>query len=411
MATVFAGGNAANTSNALGGQEHTVGNSFCGPLRQLVANGYHPATIAYIDADTGKPVQLWIDIFRRSIPAFRARAAADASVPDAGRLADQFAINYDNIMQRVEKDPLAYGELNCMALCALRDNCLRDLGFRDIFAVVKASLEAAENATSLELLSGVLCEVDAVSDEGERIRNLVRGVFAGNVFDLGTPETAAWFESGAFSFADQLGKLLARPWLYDDLDIFAQHWQTAAHYREVCTCAEFSSGEHGTVLTAKRPSSQVVMFVDNAGADVVLGMIPLAREFLRKGTKVILAANAVPSLNDITHEELVGILQMVRNIDNVIARALDEETLRCISSGSDMPVLDFRRISSELVEAAGEADLIIVEGMGRSIETNLYAKFTCDSLKLGMVKHQEVADALRGRMYDCVCKFDRSSTK
>lgn len=40
--------------------------------------------------------------------------------------------------------------------------------------------------------------------------------------------------------------------------------------------------------------------------------------------------------------------------------------------------------------AAEDVDLVVVEGMGRAIETNLYASFTCDSLKLAMVKHPEV---------------------
>lgn len=31
---------------------------------------------------------------------------------------------------------------------------------------------------------------------------------------------------------------------------------------------------------------QAVIFVDNAGSDVVLGILPLARELLRRGTKV-----------------------------------------------------------------------------------------------------------------------------
>ena len=35
------------------------------------------------------------------------------------------------------------------------------------------------------------------------------------------------------------------------------------------------------------------MFVDNSGADVVLGMLPLARELARCGCQVLLAANEV----------------------------------------------------------------------------------------------------------------------
>lgn len=48
------------------------------------------------------------------------------------------------------------------------------------------------------------------------------------------------------------------------------------------------------------------------------------------------------------------------------------------------------QLSPECVAAAEDVDLVVVEGMGRAIETNLYASFTCDSLKLAMVKHPEV---------------------
>ncbi len=50
----------------------------------------------------------------------------------------------------------------------------------------------------------------------------------------------------------------------------------------------------------------------------------------------------------------------------------------------------YMQVSQEVVQKAGDADLIILEGMGRGIETNLYAQFSVDSLKLGMIKHREV---------------------
>lgn len=36
------------------------------------------------------------------------------------------------------------------------------------------------------------------------------------------------------------------------------------------------------------PHKRALLFVDNSGADVVLGMLPLARELLRRGTEVSL---------------------------------------------------------------------------------------------------------------------------
>lgn len=37
-----------------------------------------------------------------------------------------------------------------------------------------------------------------------------------------------------------------------------------------------------------RPHKRALLFVDNSGADVILGMLPLARELLRRGTEVCL---------------------------------------------------------------------------------------------------------------------------
>jgi len=34
------------------------------------------------------------------------------------------------------------------------------------------------------------------------------------------------------------------------------------------------------------PHKRALLFVDNSGADIVLGMLPLARELLRRGTEV-----------------------------------------------------------------------------------------------------------------------------
>lgn len=36
----------------------------------------------------------------------------------------------------------------------------------------------------------------------------------------------------------------------------------------------------------KAPHRRALLFVDNSGADIVLGMLPLARELLRRGTEV-----------------------------------------------------------------------------------------------------------------------------
>ena len=63
------------------------------------------------------------------------------------------------------------------------------------------------------------------------------------------------------------------------------------------------------------------------------------------------------------------------------------------------------RWTSDPAEAARDADLVVLEGMGRGIETNLEARFTCDCLRIGMVKMELVARRMRGALYDLVCRF------
>lgn len=53
----------------------------------------------------------------------------------------------------------------------------------------------------------------------------------------------------------------------DDFDVFQKRM--------------FGSGDKKS-----RPHKRALLFVDNSGADVVLGMLPLARELLRRGTEV-----------------------------------------------------------------------------------------------------------------------------
>lgn len=146
--------------------------------------------------------------------------------------------------------------------------------------------------------------------------------------------------------------------------------------------------------------------MDNAGADVVLGMLPLARELLWRGTDVVLAANEHPSINDITAAELQPLLQAAAAADDsVLAGAVAAGRIRVVSSGNDIGVIDLSRVSPAIAAEAETADLVILEGMGRGIETNLNAKFKCDVMNLGLIKHPEVAEMLGGRMYDCVCRF------
>ncbi|OMO51484.1 hypothetical protein COLO4_37644 [Corchorus olitorius] len=280
-------------------------------LTMPIESNYRACTIPYrFPSDNPRkatPTELaWIDLFRNSIPSFKKRAESDTTVADAPARAEKYAQRY------------------CL-LCRLRELILRELGFRDIFKKVKDE----ENAKAISLFPDVVRLNDNIEDEGQRLENLVRGIFAGNIFDLG--------------------------------------------------------------------SAQAVIFVDNSGADVILGILPFARELLRRGTQVVLAANDLPSINDVTYPELVEIISKLKD-ENGKLLGVDTSNLFIANSGNDLPVIDLSRVSQELAYLASDADLVILEGMGRGIETNLYAQFKCDSLKIGMVKHPEVAQFLGGRL-------------
>lgn len=79
-------------------------------------------------------------------------------------------------------------------------------------------------------------------------------------------------------------------------------------------------------------------------AEFSAGMLPLARELTRRGTEVILAANSRPSINDITAAELSEVLNRAAELDRQLARAVEEQCLRVVASGSDLPVIDLRKV-------------------------------------------------------------------
>lgn len=351
-----------------------------------IDSNYRACTIPYrFPSDNPRkptPTELtWIDLFYNSIPSFKKRAESDTSVPDSASRAEKFAERYAEILEDFKNDPESHGgPPDCILLCRLREQILRELGFRDIFKKVKDE----ENAKAISLFEDVVRLNDAIEDEGKRLENLVRGIFAGNIFDLGSAQLAEVFSKDGMSFLASCQNLVPRPWVIDDLDTFKMKW-------------------------SKKPWKKVIIFVDNSGADIILGILPFARELLRRGSVVVLAANDLPSINDVTYPELVEIISKLKDKEGRL-QGVDASNLLIANSGNDLPVADLTRISQELAYLANDADLVILEGMGRGIETNLYAQFKCDSLKIGMVKHPEVAQFLGGRLYDCVFKYNEASS-
>ncbi len=322
----------------------------------------------------------WLDVFANHLPSLVAHCAeSDAVSPDAAERAEQVRRQFGAMIDTLRRDWGAYddrvGPISILNICRLREQVLRAQGFDDPYRPIKQR----ENEAALQLLPALLDELDALDDR-PRLEVVVTGIAAGNLFDLGAAGSYEQYQQNGFDF-HATRRRVARPWRVDDVDALADRLLT-------------------------RPPSRAMLLVDNAGADLVLGMLPLARELLARETEVILAANTAPSLNDITFDELGEVMDLARRIDPYLDRACAEGALTCVATGNDVPLIDFRQVSTEMAEAAAGVDLLVIEGMGRALESNYDARFTCDTLKIGMIKEGWVADVFDAAMYDVICRFE-----
>jgi type II pantothenate kinase len=326
----------------------------------------------------------WVRVFRAHIPrviedAVREGVDRGEDEGDIRRRGNEFAADFEAWIDQVEVDPTRYEPLGIMDYCIERERLLRTHGFADPYRLAKQS----ETDRAIELLPLLLEELDTMPDP-QRALAVVKGVFAGNIFDLGAVETAELFDDGQTVQFDQVrGKLKPRPWLFDDLDPWIER-------------------------VTLRPWRSAVLFIDNAGPDIVLGMIPFARDLLQRSVDVLLVANETPTLNDVTIDELRELIDRVVAIDPVVCDAYADGRLELVSSGNGAPLIDLKKVSDTLCKAVRrrDCDLCVLEGMGRAIESNLESPFTCDTLKLAMVKDAGVARELSGELYDLVFRFE-----
>ncbi|XP_063430219.1 4'-phosphopantetheine phosphatase-like [Mytilus trossulus] len=343
----------------------------------LDPNSYLPDTVD-LTTDTAAR-EYWIDCFSNSVDKTRDQALASQTGPDVKERAETFKQKYLQRLQELNDNPCAYGSLTVRSLLDTSSHCLSDCLFTDPYSQLKHT----ENEQALKCLPQLLLKLDGLSLEELQL-SLAKGLLAGNVFDWGAREVVDMMENQDFGFVEAQDKLQERPWLCDNYEEWNQRLQDKPH-----KCA--------------------VIFVDNSGADIILGVFPFVRGLLRRGTKVILCANSRPALNDVIYSELLILVKRVAEISPDIQSAYDNGTLMVMDSGQGSPCLDLRLINFELVELMKkqEADLIVIEGMGRAIHTNFDAAFSCESLKVAVIKNRWLANRLGGDMFSVVFKYQK----
>lgn len=137
-------------------------------------------------------------------------------------------------------------------------------------------------------------------------------------------------------FQDTRDTLADRPWCVDDLD---------AALDRICS--------------ENNPIKKAVIFCDNAGSDVILGILPFARELTKWGTNVMIAANGVAAINDVTAEELRQWIAKAAVEDRPLSRAVRDKKLIVVSTGTDNCVIDLRKVTHLASPPLEENDYVI----------------------------------------------------
>jgi damage-control phosphatase, subfamily II, stand-alone protein len=339
-----------------------------------------PATYIACDWDLAADAEgrnYWVEFFKRHINTILKlgieAAIARNEIPDAvHHRAQKCRDEFNQVFDAFTAAPNAQGRVTILMLDEWREDLLRKHGFTDAFI----DLKARENKRMLPILPAVCAEIDDLRGP-EQLLTLIQGIFAGNIFDMGADATAKAFLRKSPDFFNTRATLPKRPWLVDDYD------------------------QLETRLLHGPKHHKAIFFINNAGSDFLLGALPLIRWLAQRGTPVVIAANEKPTLNDMTAADVRAIWPEVLATEPSFSGL----PIDIVSTGTGEPGIDLSKASEELNRASKEADLVILEGMGRGIETNFDAKFSCDALNIAMIKDTMIAKRIGGKLYDVVCRF------
>jgi len=446
-------------------------------------------------ANAAEARRAWVALLAGQLPSHRANASrtkahlglrgAEAAAFDASYLA--WEADYEAYLESVSRDEdedvARDAGATLLDMVDEKERLLRARGLDDLFAGMKAQ----ENAVAAALFPALANEIDAIwsaadhetivpsvngSDEleavkadetetnkcaGERspsredvaakrvaaARTALECCLAGNLFDAGAAAAVQGVADAAAAADDEsCGSILDAARLAETFAEARRRVARDANEDAGTSGWRFDSFDAVAERARKKPWRRVVVFCDNAGADV-MGMALLARTLVELGglrdTKVALAANEWAALNDVTARETRAFLEtVVQSPASVQCEELDEEpafsgdeTLRrqiergavtAVSSGQMSTLLDLNRCGPELndwVETelravpAGEEWLVVFDGMGRSLESNWGVARALapgvNTLNLAMVKSQINAERLGAEVYDCVVKLGEGS--
>jgi type II pantothenate kinase len=316
------------------------------------------------------------DNIQVTIEAARQSLVTDTEVLDRAIEKVEREFRFQMKLLRAKAD--SGGSFTIFTLDRLRQDILNHNGLQDPFLKIKHQ----ENVKACSQYPRLIKAHERLAADS-LVRVLTEGIFAGNIFDLARSDSVQLYQLQGMDFYHALDDLPARPWLVDDYDAWRDYF-----------------------LQNSEKLKRVFFFVDNAGCDFVLGCLPLARALAKRGATVILAVNDHPCLNDMTLSECKAVLRALVKDDELLDFLIRTRRLRLVGTGNGYPLIDLKQVSASCNKAAKGTDLLIIEGMGRVVESNWLAKFTCPTLKIAMLKDEWIAKQLGGKLYDLVCKFE-----
>lgn len=206
--------------------------------------------------------------------------------------------------------------LSIRTLLEFNEKTFRENNLQDAWLYLKEK----ETETAFKEFKQHINYIDSIVDNYNKWLEIAKGMLAGNIFDWGSKAVTDILETSNFGFLEAKNTIQKRPWFKDDLDNWIKNVQD-------------------------KPYKKAVIFVDNAGVDFVLGVLPFIRELLKQNTTIIVAANTCPALNDVTFEEAKEYLRHASQYCNLIKDALRTGKLFAVENGQSSPCLDLSHLT------------------------------------------------------------------
>ncbi|KAJ3093269.1 hypothetical protein HK100_006718, partial [Physocladia obscura] len=195
--------------SAVGALDVTPTNAKFPLLREKAT--YNPDTV---DLSTDSKLQFyWIDLLDSNLKDLVNLVLTwQGETANAASRAAAFETIFRDHLQRLRKEPNAYGRLSIRSLLDLREQCLREMGFNDVFENVKKT----ENVAAVAQYARFVQEADALP-EFERVGHLTDNVLAGNMYDWGAQTVQKLLLDGNLAFRSAKDRV-AHPIKFDHLD-------------------------------------------------------------------------------------------------------------------------------------------------------------------------------------------------